>query len=318
MRQSAPLPSIDAVQRPDTLTHGSPTVVLARLALATSHPGLLESLDGSKVARMVTAARLTTLAESLSTSQASSLLCVNTSTIGRRRKRGMLYGFPHPRGWRYPTWQFAGGATIPGLASLLSTIPSDLSAVSVRALMLAPRPGLADGSKRISPREWLLNGGDPARVAILFDVFRPKTTTPSEPDDEARTVGEPPAQASQYVRLPSTPGTYRVETYSGTVHIISTLHGTWERRPAPGSQPFHYDYRKAPISALSLDWEVGGLGHIDVADETYGSGATWHRTSIIVSITDEGIQDDHGSETYHVDTARPLPDAPLDEHRTIL
>lgn len=200
---------------------------------------------------------------------------------------------------------------------MLSAIPADLSAVSVRALMLAPRPGLADGSKRISPREWLLDGGDPARVAILFDVFRPKTTTPSEPD-EARTVEELPAQASQYGRLPSTPGTYRVETYSGTVHIISTLYGTWERRPAPGSQPFHYDYRKAPISALSLDWEVGGLGHIDVADETYGSGATWHRTSIIVSISDEGIQDDHGSETDHVDTARPLPDAPLDEHRTIL
>jgi len=307
MRQSAPLPPSDAVQRPDTRTDGSPTVVLARLALARSHPGLLESLDGSKVARMVTAARLTTLAESLSTSQASSLLCVNTSTVGRRRKSGMLYGFPHPRGWGYPTWQFAGGATIPGLASILSAIPADLSAVSVRALMLAPRPGLADGSKRISPQEWLIDGGDPARVAILFDVFRPEATTPSEPDDGASTVEERPAEASHYGRLPSTPGTYRVETYSGTVHIISTLHGTWERRPAPGSQPFHYDYRKAPISALSLDWKVGGLGHIDVADETYVSGATWHRTSIIVSITDEGIQDGVGSETCHVDAANTMP-----------
>ena len=258
---------------------------------------------------MVAAARLVTFTESLSTIQTSSRLGVSVTTVGGRRRRGLLYGFPHPHGWRYPTWQFDAGSTIPGLASVIEASPADFSPVIFRALMLAPRPGLADHPKLTSPREWLLDGGNTAQVIELFDVFCDETAFLSHDENQAMVSDAGPVRGSQYERLPSAPGNYRVETFSGTVHIISTLHGTWERRPAPGSQPFHYDYRKAPISSLPLSWEVGGLGHIDVADETYGSGATWHRTSLIVSITDEDTYPGPNAENHAYGHAQHNPQA---------
>jgi len=92
---------------------------------------------------------------------------------------------------------------------------------------------------------------------------------------------------SQYEKLPTEPGVYRVTTHTGTVHIIDTVAGTWERRPSPRSAPFVYDHQKAPLSSLGSGWEVGGLGHLEVADETYLGGGTWHRTSFIASIQDD-------------------------------
>ena len=91
---------------------------------------------------------------------------------------------------------------------------------------------------------------------------------------------------SQYEKLPAEPGVYCVTTHNGTVHIIDTVAGTWERRPSPRSAPFVYDLQKAPLSSLGSGWEVGGLGHLEVADETYLGGGTWHRTSFIASIRD--------------------------------
>jgi hypothetical protein len=93
---------------------------------------------------------------------------------------------------------------------------------------------------------------------------------------------------SGYDRLPTEPGVYRVETASGTVHIID-LRGraTWERRPAPGSMTAAYDGRTVVLSQLDQGWEVGGQGYLEVSDETYLTGKTWHVTSTITSITDE-------------------------------
>jgi len=318
MRQSAPLPLNDAVQRPDTWTDGSPTVVLARLALATSHPGLLESLHGFKVARMATAARLTTLAESLSTSQASSLLCVNTSTVGRRRKRGMLHGFLHPRGWRYPTWQFAGGTTIPGLASILGAIPADLSAVSVRALMLAPCPGLADGSKRISPPGMVARRRRPRPGCHTLRRLSPQNhrtfRTRRRSTHRRRNSGTGEPVRSVAVNTRHLPG--RNVLGNGPHHFHTSRNMGATAGTGISTVPLRLSERAdlRPLPRLGSR----GLGHIDVADETYGSGATWHRTSIILSISDEGIQDDSRSETDHVNAARLLPNVPLDENRTIL
>jgi hypothetical protein len=100
---------------------------------------------------------------------------------------------------------------------------------------------------------------------------------------------------SQYEKLPAEPGVYCVTTHNGTVHIIDTVAGTWERRPSPRSAPFVYDHQKAPLSSLGSGWEVGGLGHLEVADETYLGGGTWHRTSFIASIRD--ASDPESSDT---------------------
>ena len=89
-------------------------------------------------------------------------------------------------------------------------------------------------------------------------------------------------------KLPKKPGVYRFETISGTVHIISTIgRPSWERRPAPGAGVGHYDFRPMTLSELGPGWEVGGKGYLVVADETYLTGATWHLTAQIVTISEE-------------------------------
>jgi hypothetical protein len=84
---------------------------------------------------------------------------------------------------------------------------------------------------------------------------------------------------------------YRVETSSGTVHVIA-IDGwlRWERRPAPGSSTARYDNRTVALSVLGDGWCVGGQGYLEVSDETYMSGKTWHRTATIISITDQSEQ----------------------------
>jgi hypothetical protein len=95
-------------------------------------------------------------------------------------------------------------------------------------------------------------------------------------------------RARQYQELPTAHGIYRVDTVSGTAHIITT--DGWlrcGRRPAPGNRAAAYDNRSVTLSVLGDGWHVGGQGYLQVSDETYMSGKTWHRTSTILSITDQ-------------------------------
>lgn len=91
-----------------------------------------------------------------------------------------------------------------------------------------------------------------------------------------------------YDKLPTERGAYRVETISGTVHIIERAGRiTWKRLPGRGSMTAAHDNRAVPLSELGPGWEVGKQGYLVVADETYLTGNTWHLTGIIVSITAE-------------------------------
>jgi len=92
--------------------------------------------------------------------------------------------------------------------------------------------------------------------------------------------------------LPSGPGTFRVETSAGTVHIIIRQDGrlTWERRPAEGTYIGRYDGEAIHLSLLGDGWVIGGTGYLEVADSSYLEGGTWHRTGQIVSIC-TGVQE---------------------------
>jgi hypothetical protein len=94
--------------------------------------------------------------------------------------------------------------------------------------------------------------------------------------------------ASGYETLPSEPGLYRVKTASGTDHIIERAGRIyWERRPRPGAMVAAHDNKAVCLSQLGPGWEVGGQRYLEVSDETYLSGKTWHLTATITSITDE-------------------------------
>jgi photosystem II stability/assembly factor-like uncharacterized protein len=89
--------------------------------------------------------------------------------------------------------------------------------------------------------------------------------------------------------LPNEPGVFTVLTESGTTHVISSKEGrlVWERRPPTGTFVGAYDFEPVRISSLGDGWRVGECGFLWVADETYLTGATWHRTARIVSITQD-------------------------------
>lgn len=93
---------------------------------------------------------------------------------------------------------------------------------------------------------------------------------------------------TNFDKLPRQPGVFRVETVSGTVHILNFAgRTTWERRPGPGATTELYDYSPRILSELGLGWEVGRQGFLVVADESYLGGATTHLTATIVLITEE-------------------------------
>ena len=88
--------------------------------------------------------------------------------------------------------------------------------------------------------------------------------------------------------LPRKRGVYRVETVSGTMHILDIAgRTTWERRPGPGATTERYDYSPRVLSQLGSGWEVGRQGFLVVADESYLGGATTHLTATILYITEE-------------------------------
>jgi len=111
------------------------------------------------------------IAESLTTAQAARTLAVSATTVRRMRERGSLYAFPHERQWRFPTWQFHGHAALPGVEELVAVVPLSMHPAFVRGMMLAPRPGLTDVETWTTPRRFLIDGGDPVRVAAIFETL---------------------------------------------------------------------------------------------------------------------------------------------------
>jgi len=109
------------------------------------------------------------IAESFTTAQTARTLAVSETTVRRMRENRKLYAFPYGRQWRYPAWQFRSGTVIPGLDTLVASIPLSMHPAFVRGMMLAPRPKLADGETWTTPRRFLISGGDPAQVASIFE-----------------------------------------------------------------------------------------------------------------------------------------------------
>ena len=63
---------------------------------------------------------------------------------------------------------------------------------------------------------------------------------------------------THFDKLPRQQGIYRVETASGTVHILDMAgRTTWERRPRPGAGIERYDHSPRVLSQLGPGWEVG-------------------------------------------------------------
>lgn len=105
----------------------------------------------------------------LTVAGAAERIGVDASRIRHRIADGHLMGWKDRGGWRLPVWQFTDDDVLPGLATVLAAVPADQPALVVAAFMTTPQLDLGDPPT--TPRDWLLAGGDPARVASLMSVL---------------------------------------------------------------------------------------------------------------------------------------------------
>jgi hypothetical protein len=104
---------------------------------------------------------------SISVSRAAELLHVDASRVRHRLGDRALYGFKIGSGLRLPLWQFADGAPIPGLRTVLAALPADLHPLEVAGFMTTPDQDLSVADAPTSPRDWLTHGGDVNAVCEL-------------------------------------------------------------------------------------------------------------------------------------------------------
>ncbi|HEX2924587.1 MAG TPA: DNA-binding protein [Chloroflexota bacterium] len=109
------------------------------------------------------------VASSLTVGLASEMLGVDESRIRHRIAVRTLYGIRFRGGWRLPIFQFHGGDLLPGIEEVLPKVPRDLHPLELLNWFTSPNPELLlpGALEPVSPRDWLLAGGDPKVAARL-------------------------------------------------------------------------------------------------------------------------------------------------------
>ncbi|MEP6649563.1 MAG: helix-turn-helix domain-containing protein [Lapillicoccus sp.] len=130
----------------------------------TRHAGVpLGDATGSPLAR-ATDATMSVIGEasrSLTIEQVARLLDLHRSRVSHRLRDNQLYSFRIGSQRRLPRWQFTPeGTPLPGLETVLESLPADLHPAAVEGFFTTPDPDLDDAS----PAQWLASGGDPQRV----------------------------------------------------------------------------------------------------------------------------------------------------------
>lgn len=105
--------------------------------------------------------------QSLTTTQAAARIGVNPSRIRQKLLARALYGFKQEASWWLPKFQFEGDRVVPGVEKVFGVIRESASPVAVARWFMTPWADLvvdAELETVLSPRAWLLQGGDPALV----------------------------------------------------------------------------------------------------------------------------------------------------------
>ncbi|MDQ5819637.1 MAG: helix-turn-helix domain-containing protein [Actinomycetota bacterium] len=112
------------------------------------------------------------LASALTTKEAAEVLEVGESRIRQRLREGTLYGVKAGRENRLPIFQFEGGKEVPGIAQVLKHVDRSLHPVAVLNWFMVPNHDLfvdEEEASPVSPRHWLLSGGDPEVLGRLAE-----------------------------------------------------------------------------------------------------------------------------------------------------
>lgn len=151
------------------------------VAMSAEEAAFLDRHSGVKVASQKqlrelsarAAARATAEAvQALGRSEIAALLRVDPSRISHMTAQGALFAYrTGPGRLVYPDWQVHAGSVIPHLAQVLTALPANAHPVAVRTFMTTPDDDLRVGDEPLSPRDWLVGGGDVAAVTGLASTL---------------------------------------------------------------------------------------------------------------------------------------------------
>ncbi|WP_407344500.1 hypothetical protein [Pengzhenrongella phosphoraccumulans] len=123
------------------------------------------------------------VATSRTTAQVAQMLGWEASRVRRMIALGGLYAKSIGRSQLLPAWQFEEQEPLPGLREVLAALPADQPPLEVEAWMTTPVTGLAVDGEALSPRLWLISGGDPGEVVALT---RPRSAWAAAPSPLSR------------------------------------------------------------------------------------------------------------------------------------
>jgi excisionase family DNA binding protein len=112
------------------------------------------------------------LATALTTKEVAGLLGTGESRVRQRLKEKTLYGVKVGRENRLPAFQFEGDKEVPGIGRVLRHVDRSLHPVALSNWFILPSPDLyldEEEERTVSPREWLLSGGDPQVLLPLAE-----------------------------------------------------------------------------------------------------------------------------------------------------
>lgn len=106
---------------------------------------------------------------SLGAAEVAGILQVDVSRVRQRLRERSLFGVEYEGEWKLPKFQFERRKVLPGLSTVLMAVPAEMNALEVAEWFLSPNSDLEiEGKDRpFSPRDWLLRGLPPERVAEL-------------------------------------------------------------------------------------------------------------------------------------------------------
>ena len=131
-------------------------------------------LESGDLAELERNTRLKAVINSLSGAEVALRLGIDASRVRHRQGKGGLYSFTAGGQSRYPFWQFTSDPArpvLPGLAALVRGLPEDMHPASVQGFMATPQEDLLVDGKRMTPVEWLLQGGDAQALVDILDSF---------------------------------------------------------------------------------------------------------------------------------------------------
>ncbi|WP_311245377.1 MULTISPECIES: hypothetical protein [unclassified Microbacterium] len=135
------------------------------------------NLAAGQLERVEARTRTGAVLRTLSSSDVSELLGIDDSRVRHRVSKGLLYGFMTGTKRRYPQWQFDDGGPIPHLAAIIRAFPADWPPAKIEAFMTVPKSSLRGELlghpeiERMSPTQWLVEGGEPDVVIGIIESF---------------------------------------------------------------------------------------------------------------------------------------------------